>query len=191
MTISTSPSAPTPFLKRRRLALAALGLLVAALVVIRVYWWPTIIDPPVLDLDGIDPAVRRAIEERLDAVRKTPRSADAWGTLAIVLDNNQFEQALKCFEQAERLDATDPRWPHLQGIAHLRSDPEAALPKFQRATLLGGAAQTASRLRLAELYLRLGRFDEAREEFEEMLKADENHPRRIWDSRAWIFTTAS
>lgn len=179
MTSPTSPPAPAPVsrLPRRRLALAALGLLVAAGVAIRVFWWPMIIEPPVLDLDGADPAVRRAIEERLDAVRKTPRSADAWGILAIVLDNNHFEQGVQCFEQAERLDPANPRWPHHQGVAYLRSNPDAALPKFQRAAQLSEDPLSPSRLRLADLYLQLGRFDEARAEFEILLDADGKHAR--------------
>jgi tetratricopeptide (TPR) repeat protein len=158
------------------MAFAAIGLLVVAGVAIKMFWWPAIIDPPALDLAKVDPAVRRLIEERLSEVRKTPRSADAWGTLAIVLDNNLFEQALPCFAQAERLDPTNPRWPHYQGITLLRSDPGAALPRFQRATQLAGDAASPSRLRLAELYLQLGRFEEARAEFETLLKADAKLP---------------
>ncbi len=178
MTMPT-PSAPTPRLSRRRVALAALGLLLAAGVAIRVFWWPTIIDPPTVDLSAADPAVRRLIEERLSEVRKQRTSADAWGALGMALYYNRFiEEGMSCFAQAERLDPTNPRWPHHQGIAYLASDPAAALPKFQRATELGGDANPASRLRLAELYLRLGRFDDARAQFEILLeKAGANHPR--------------
>lgn len=169
--MTTPPSASPPWLTRRRLALAVPGLLLAAFLAIRAFWWPAIIAPPAVDLAGVDPAVRRLVEERLEEVRKQPRSAEAWGTLAMALNSNRFtEQGQICLAQAERLDTTDPRWPHLQGFAYLSSDPDAALPKFQRATQLSGDANPASRLRLAELYLRLGRFDQAREQFEILLE---------------------
>src|SRR5437660_2634930 len=44
-----------------------------------------IIEPPTLELEGVDPAVVRAIETARAAVKQSPRSGQAWGQLGKVL----------------------------------------------------------------------------------------------------------
>jgi tetratricopeptide (TPR) repeat protein len=151
------------------------------------FWGPDVIDPPTPPLSDVDPAVREALEDHLEKVRQSPRSPEAWGTLGMVFTSHAFgEQALACFAQAERLDPQDSRWPYNQGLIFLAYDPLAALPKIRRAVqLCGDAVQEpelalrwqSARLRLAELGVRLGRSDEAREHFQALLQRDSTHPR--------------
>src|SRR5947208_1564349 len=55
-------------------------------------------EPPGIALQGIDPAVAAAVEDARAAVRRSPRSADAWGTLGMTLQAHQFlAEAEVCF----------------------------------------------------------------------------------------------
>ena len=70
-----------------------------------IYWaffaGPKVIDPPTPELSGVDAAIREAVEEGLAQVRKTPRSADAWGRLGMILTSHIFgNEALACFMAA-------------------------------------------------------------------------------------------
>jgi tetratricopeptide (TPR) repeat protein len=56
-------------------------------------------------------------------------------------------------------------------------DPHLALPKIERAVQLSGDKVLGPRLRLAELYLALGKFEEAKAEFQHLLQQDPRHPR--------------
>src|SRR5262249_18483362 len=65
------------------------------------------IEPPVVELAGIDPAVTRAIEKARAAVNQAPRSVEAWGRLGKTLLAHDFHvPASVCLAQAERLDPT-------------------------------------------------------------------------------------
>ncbi|HZZ80721.1 MAG TPA: tetratricopeptide repeat protein [Gemmataceae bacterium] len=133
---------------------------------------------PAIDLAHAEPAVRAAVEERINVVKKNPNSGVAWGELGIVLKNQTFvDEAQQCFARAEVLDPKDARWPHFQGVRLLQLDPPAALPKFQRAVELSKKETVGPRLRLAELLLQLGRFAEAKEQFRYLLNQYPKHPR--------------
>jgi tetratricopeptide (TPR) repeat protein len=137
-----------------------------------------VIDPPVLDLSSVDPALRAAIEEAVAQVKRSPRSAEAWGRLGLILTGNIFgDEALVCFEQAERLDRDNPRWPYHQGLIHMAYDVPTGLPKLRQAVALCKDETAGPRLRLAEVYLSLGQPAEAREQFQVLLQASPQHGR--------------
>src|SRR5262249_1942028 len=79
--------------------------------------------------------------------------------------------------RAEQLDPRQPRWPYLQAVALLKTDPEAALPKLQRTVQLSGDNPNTPRLEWAELLLNQGRVPEAAEQFRRVLQQDPDNVR--------------
>jgi tetratricopeptide (TPR) repeat protein len=165
-------------MSRRRLILGFFALLLAIglYFALRDFWWRP--EVPAVDLAGIDPAVRQAIEAELAKVRQAPRSGATWGRLGMVLNVHMFaDEALPCYRAAERLDPDNPRWPYYQGLILMAHDPGAALPKVREAVELCEDEPDAPRLTLAKLYLTLGQPEQAREEFRTLLKKRRRHPR--------------
>lgn len=78
-------------------------------------------------------------------------------------------EADACFEQAERLNASDPRWPYLRGLKLAMLDRAAAVPLFERAADRS-TSDPAPRLRLAETQLLQGRLDSAEQHFRKVLE---------------------
>jgi tetratricopeptide (TPR) repeat protein len=121
--------------------------------------------------------VAAAIEKERQAVLASPRSADAWGQLGMVLSAYYFgTEALPCLVEAERLDPDEPRWPYYQAIVLLQAEPEAALPKLRRTVELCGDDPDGPRLRLAETLRSLGKLDEAEEQYRHLLGRDPANP---------------
>ena len=106
-----------------------------------------------------------------------PRSAAAWGELGMILfAHDLYADAAPVLGRAEQLDAADPRWPYLQGLALLFSDPEAVLPCLQRAAARAGR-ELAPTVRLAEALLEQGQVEEAAQHFQRVLERQPDHPR--------------
>jgi tetratricopeptide (TPR) repeat protein len=80
------------------------------------------------------------------------------------------EAATACLAQAERLEPRQPRWPYLQAIAVLKTDPDVAIVKLQRAVALCDCDPDAPRLQLGEVLFDRGRFDEAAQQFRRILR---------------------
>jgi cytochrome c-type biogenesis protein CcmH/NrfG len=134
--------------------------------------------PPAPDLAGADPEVKEVIEAARDKVHKQPTSARAWGLLGMVLRAHDFgAEANVCFEQAERLDPADPRWPYLRGLTLVMTDPAAGIPCLERACARPGADEIAPRLRLAEVLLEQGRLDEAQVHLDDVLRREPDNCR--------------
>jgi tetratricopeptide (TPR) repeat protein len=140
-----------------------------------------IIEPPAVNLSGIDPAVIRAIEQARAAVKESPRSPQAWGVLGNTLLAHEFHiPGSVCLAQAERLDPTSARWPYLEGAALAVADPPdpiAAIEAFQRAVALGGDRPDTLRLRLGEALLGQDRLDEAEQQFQRILRLEPGNAR--------------
>src|SRR5438874_12926563 len=154
---------------RRRLALAAV-LVAAAGGGGGYYALRAAPVPPIAEVPDDDPDLARSIADARAAVEKDPRSADAWGKLGLVFAAHVYaDEALVCFERAEKYAPADRRWPYHQGLVLYARDPAAAVPKFRRALELGKS--DAGRLRLAEALVTLGRLDEAEPEFAALLKS--------------------
>jgi tetratricopeptide (TPR) repeat protein len=147
--------------------------------------WYTTPAPPEVALDGVEPAVARAIEAARAKVRQDGRSAAAWGELGEVLRAHGFDPASdECFAQAERLDLGEPRWPYLQGVGRAPHDPEGALPFLRRAVERcdrrdGG--NDAPRLYLAEILLQVGQDDEAEQHLLRVQESRPDDPRLRYD----------
>ncbi len=174
-----------PVLSRR--ALLAGALLAVALGVIL---WREVFSPrgtardvplaevPAIDQPDIDPAVLRLISGARSAVVKAPRSAEAWGRLGkVFLAHEFFDEARACFAQAEALDPGEPRWPYHQGTILSQGEPDAAIPKLQRAVKRCGNDPDAPRLRLAEILLVQGHPGDAEDQWQRLLRRDPAHAR--------------
>jgi tetratricopeptide (TPR) repeat protein len=159
-----------------------LVLAVVAILVALVGWflWPTRPPvPPVLKLDGVDPRVVAALQKARSAVELSPRSARVWGELGELLFANDFyTESLDCLRQAERLEPGEIRWPYLQGLALLLSEPDAAVAPLTRA-VRGDPRGLAPCLRLAETLLERDTPDEAERLFRSVLDQDPENPRAL------------
>jgi tetratricopeptide (TPR) repeat protein len=132
--------------------------------------------PPEVEVED-DPVLAEAIEAARRKVTAAPSSADAWGGLGKLLRGSGYHpEAVACFAQAERLAPADPRWPYLRGEGLLPGDPEAALPHLRRAVERADRSDpdnVGPRLRLGEVLLRLGNYEEAEAA---LLRAEEIDP---------------
>ena len=140
--------------------------------------WQAAPEPPTVVLQEADAAVAVFVEEARQDVRRSPRSAPAWGRLGMVLlAHDFFCDANRSLSQAEQLDPQEPRWPYYQGIAFLLGDPDAAIPKLQRAADLCTGTADAPQLRLAEALMAQGRSAEAAAQFHHVLQREPANPR--------------
>jgi tetratricopeptide (TPR) repeat protein len=165
---------------RRRRWLVLLVCLPACLLVPALGWYgwrryaaPA---PPEVALADADPEFVAAVEAARGQVQREPYSAAAWGRLGEVLRAAEYrDQAAVCFAQATRLDPKSVRWPYLQGETLQQRDPDAALAPLRRAVALCGGDDADAlfpRLRLGELLLARGEYDEAEAQLQAALKGD-------------------
>lgn len=117
--------------------------------------------------EGLQDALRGARAEladlvaRADAGRKT--LAEAYGQMGRFYHaHHLYAAAAACYRNAERLAPNEHRWVYLLGyVHHQASEPHKALLTYQRAVRLREDFAPA-RLRLAMVYVELGRPDDAR-----------------------------
>src|SRR5207248_3162038 len=128
---------PLPFISLSPLLLVSLSVLAAGGTAGYFWYCRAGPEPPAVPDEGLEPAVREAIEEARAAVLHSPRSAVAWGRLGMVLLAHAFPaEAEKSFARAEQLDPREARWSYYLGVAGSTRDPEAAIAAWQRAALL-------------------------------------------------------
>ncbi|HIM31755.1 MAG TPA: tetratricopeptide repeat protein [Planctomycetes bacterium] len=120
----------------------------------------SLVEQPEVDLASSSRAVVQTIQQAQTRVDSSPDDAIAWGELGMVLFAHQFEaEARACFEQAERLDPQEFRWPYLHGVCAAATDRTAAADLFQRAVTLKPEEGIAHN-RLGEVLLDLARYEE-------------------------------
>lgn len=165
--------------RKRAVSILYLAVLVIVLAVLGgLAWYRLAPSPPMPDMAGLDPEVAEAIVTARSAVRWWPWSAERWGRLGLVLfAHNLNDDALVCLGEAEKLDASDVRWPYYQGLLLLRERPDAGLPCFERAAAL--KPTPLIRQRLAEALLRQDRLEEAEAALRQLLAADPGNARAV------------
>ncbi len=159
-----------------------IGFALAAFLLAGWLLWsrPRVAEQPQVVLKKADPEVAKAIRAAQNGVARAPTSATSWGQLGMTLFVHNFaSQAQKCFEQAQKLDALDARWPYLEGQCLLLQNPSEALPKLRRAAELAGDAPDAPRLLLAETLVNQGHPDDAKPLVDAALQSDPNNPRAL------------
>jgi tetratricopeptide (TPR) repeat protein len=168
--IGASEAAGSPTARwRLRRALIVVFLLLAVALAAFLAWKRLHVEPmpppPNAELDGLDPTLRDAIVAAQERVMKHPRSAEGWGHLGKLLRGPDFNtQASFCFDQAEKLEPKKVEWAYLRGEAFILQDPESAVVHLARAAELADRVDpdnVVPHLRLAEILLNLGRYDEA------------------------------
>lgn len=182
----TSPTTPAPTVQSptrgRRvilLALIALALLLAGWLGYRLWLHASMPAPPAVDATGLDREIVEAIETSRAIVRKKPLAPDAWARLGAVLRAHDFnEESTFCFQQAEKLNPKDYRWPYLIGIELQAHDVEASLARLRQAAALCGD-QAAPRLTLAEVLLDRGEIDDAEALFRAVADQEPNNARAL------------
>jgi len=159
--------------KRRDYLLAAMIIAAMTLSLFGVYGlWNNYfgkVEPPNVDLTGLDTEIVDAITTARKAVQLQPRSAEAWGKLGAVLRAHRLAFTNACFVEAHRLDPKDYRWPYLVGINLISADQEAGLSFLRLAVEVCGD-EPVPRLRLGEALLERGELTEAETHFLRSLK---------------------
>ncbi len=168
---------PWSLLRRRRwrLAVLLLVLLTGAGAAVWVARKPSAgpIPPPVPN-DPNEAELHSLLEPMRARIIKEPRSASAWGVLGqAFLANDLEDESRICFDEAERLDPANPRWPHYQaGLLLTQGEHQAALPYLRRAVERAATATPDNpmpRLLLAEALLALGQIEESEDQFRQVL----------------------
>jgi tetratricopeptide (TPR) repeat protein len=108
--------------------------------------------------------VAAAIQAASDTVQRNPRAGEPWGRLGMVFHAHEYyAEAITCYRVAGRLDPLEFRWPYYLANLLETDDRSAALVAYRQAIEI--QPQIAQlRIRLAELFLDLGRLDDAERE---------------------------
>jgi len=155
------------------MALVNLRAGIAAFVVLSSCGGRPLPDLPELRLDGFQSTVKAEVERALEAVRQTPRDPKANGRLGMALHaHDQFVPARRMYERARMLDAKSFEWPYyLSSVEASLGNYEAALTALEAAEGLQPDYPPA-RLRKAGILFDLGRLEESRKLYENLIERD-------------------
>ncbi|MEC9093565.1 MAG: tetratricopeptide repeat protein [Planctomycetota bacterium] len=141
---------------------------------------PSLVEMPKPQTEGLDPDSARALTEAYTAAILSPEDGSAWGKLGMnYYAHEVIPESLICFEQAEKLDSQNPRWPYLYGMVLAENNTAAGLAAVERAVELE-PENNDFRLRVAEFLLVLNRTEESYPKFEKAKEEDPSNP------RAWL-----
>jgi tetratricopeptide (TPR) repeat protein len=129
-----------------------------------------------------DAEVAQVIAAARAPVLAEPGSALTWGQYGKVLLSQQFDrEASICFEEAVRLDPSDPQWPYALAVIALKRNPDNGPPLLRRTVAAAGERweeyRFAASLRLAETLLENGDLDEAEHLLRGETERGAMHPR--------------
>lgn len=117
------------------------------------------VSTPTIDLSGVHPQVADGISSAIQVVENRPGSGLAWGHLGLTLWAHEYSnEALFCFEQAERLSLDEVRWPYFRGVILFPVDRAAAVAALNEAAFRA-PHNVPSLLKLSENLLETGEFD--------------------------------
>ena len=136
--------------------------------------------PVEVGLEGADPDVAASIRELIEEARAEPADAGARGRLGMAYEVATFNfAALKSYEQAERLDPQQPRWPYYRAMLEsVTGQPEAAVETMGRAIALD-ASYLPAYLHRASWLLDLGRDAEALRDLEHVESVEPGNPAAV------------
>ena len=141
-------------------------------------WFQAATEIPGGDLTDGDPEVVAVVQDAREAVTREPKSAATWGRLGRILQvHNFYQESIRAYTEASRLDPSSAEWPYLRASVLLVGPrPTDAIADLELAAERGGLDEMP-RLRLAELLIGQGRFEEASDPIRRVLAAQPNDPR--------------
>jgi tetratricopeptide (TPR) repeat protein len=142
-------------------------------------------DLPKLTFGNFRPQIRDRVRKAYEDVQAKPRDPEVNGRLGMLLHAfSQFESAEVCYKRARILDPNSFQWAYYLGLAEaLDGKNEAASRTLQDATSLNPQYLPA-RLKLAEILLTSGRFDESQGICQSIAKDDPQFaPAYYWMGR--------
>lgn len=126
------------------------------------------------DLTAVEPQVAKKIHEIKQNVIKNPRSAEAWGKLAMNLHAHDFQQeSIAYYQKAAELDRQNFHWAYYAAIAYQEIGSANALPLFEQ-SLRRKPDYAPLHLRYAQSLFAVARFDEAAAQFNKTLNLNPN-----------------
>lgn len=169
---TVQPTEPCRRSRRGRLVLWGLLLTASAATVAGyVAWAAPRRQIPRIDFHDVHADVAAAIQAAMDAVRQSPRSGAAWGRLGMMLHAHEYyTEAVTCYQLASQCDRQEFRWPYLLANLLENHDREAAAAAYRRAIEIQPELAQLH-IRLAELCLDLGEFEQAEGELKTALES--------------------
>jgi tetratricopeptide (TPR) repeat protein len=139
--------------------------------------------PPVpsIPVEGLDADVRNAILKARDEAVAQPKSAQASGSLGMVLEaHTLYQPAVLAFQRAVRLDPKDFAWRYYLALCLEKNGQlDAALASVSEGLSIRPDYAPAI-LKRAELLLKLGRFPESAAALEPFLAKNPNSPLALY-----------
>lgn len=129
---------------------------------------------PMPDMTDMEPQVAARLRELERGIEASPRSAEAWGRLGMVMHAHELlDEAATVYARARELDPADERWPYYHGevLSILGTDLEAAESAFSRFMELHPDYGPAH-MRLGKVLVAQGRSEEASLQFERALELE-------------------
>ena len=125
-----------------------------------------------LDLSGIEPQVVNKIQKLRQDVKNNPRSAAAWGKLAMNLDAHDFKkESIPVYKEAAVLDSSDFRWPYFTAIVFAGMGEQEALEWFERAQKIK-PDYVPMLVNYGEVLFQFGKNDQAAQQYRQTLAYD-------------------
>ena len=132
------------------------------------------LDVPIAELDGAQPEVIKKFDQARALVIENPDSSEAWGQLGMVFNAHEFmDQAIDCYRRASDLDPQEFRWSYLAAVVLAERDPAQAEIELRRAAKLN-SKYAPLHCNLGKAFVKMGRDDEARQEYETAIRIDPN-----------------
>lgn len=127
------------------------------------------------NLDDLDGRVARRIRAAADEVRADPQDPARWAGLGMTYEANELHSlALQCYARA--LDAApSARWWYRSAITHSKLGQMEEAARDMRRSIAERGDYAPSHWRLGSYLFDLGRFDEARDAYQQATRIDPEH----------------
>jgi len=131
---------------------------------------------PQTDLSNVHPDVSDAVGKARDQVREHPLSDSRWGHLGkVFMAHGWYAEAQSCFHEAARLGPTEFRWSYYQAVLQESEDLVAADRTYSQAVAMR-PRYAPLRFRWAGVLLRLGKLEEAEDQFQQASRLAPREP---------------
>jgi tetratricopeptide (TPR) repeat protein len=136
---------------------------------------------PAIQVEGLDSDVRSAIQKAHDEAVAQPKSAQASGSLGMVLEaHTLYQPAVGAYQRAVRLDPRDFAWRYYLALCLEKTGQlDEALASVSEGLRIRSDYAPAI-LKQAELLLKLGRFPESAATLESFLAKNPNSPMALY-----------